>query len=323
MSLLPWPLVETQPATVESVRTVLSAFSRDAAADRVETQAFLETPGGRLFTTLVEPAGACRDVGFVFCHSFAWEQYELAPLELRAARVLASEGFPSMTVQCRGFNDAGGDASAVTPASMLTDVLAAAAEVRVRTGVGAVVPVGVSFGSTTALLAALELHAPGVVLWNPVGAAAFLDGLLRASTVAGLLEDESEGEAAAPTDRRGFRELKAAVDGGETLDLFGFPVTTAFAAGCASIDLAAALAAAPAVPGQVQLVVINPASKRAAERISEAATVAGSTVITDVAEGPGRREFAASLPKGGHLVTHAALFDDIIARTVRWAKASM
>lgn len=324
--------MSSRPASVELVASGLSAFSRfeDASAGRSETQSFLSTPAGPLFSTMVEPLGRPeRDVGVLFCHSFAWEQYELYPLELSAARRVASAGFAAMTFQARGYNDSGGEFADVTPATHVRDVLAAAKALKVSAGVEAVVPVGASFGSAVALLAAIEMQAPGVALWNPVQPAAFLDGLLRASTVAGMLEDadmstaSADGSsgagagASAAAPRRGFQALKAALENGETLDVFGFPVTPAMYGECREIDVLACVAAG-SVPARALEVIVNPASRRTADAVGSALSAQGAQVLVEQAEGPGRREFAASVPRGGHLATHAALFDDVIAKTLTW-----
>ena len=313
--------------SVEQIASGLSAFSRfeDETNGRVEVQSFLSTPSGRLFATSVRPMEAQGDVGLLFCHSFAWEQYELYPLELFAARRAASQGFQAMTFQARGYNDSGGDFANVTPETHLRDAIAAAEEFKRSSGVSQVVPVGVSFGSSVALRTASAIGAPGVVLWNPVQPAAFIDGLLRGSTVAGMLEDADmagpvEHDRAVP--RRGFQELKAALTNGETLDVFGFPVTPEFFRECHALDLLDA-SITPHVPAAVLEVVVNPTTGRLAETLSKSLWDRGSDVGIEKADGPGRREFAASVPRGGHLATHAELFKDVVSRTLAWAKETL
>jgi dienelactone hydrolase len=323
--------VGSRATSVEQIASGLSAFSRfeDETKGRMEEQSFLSTPAGRLFATTVRPLAEQRDTAFLFCHSFAWEQYELYPLELLGARRAASDGFASMTFQARGYNDSGGDFAGVTPATHLRDAIAAAEELKRTAGVSAVVPVGVSFGSSVALRAASAIGAPAVAMWNPIQPAAFIDGLLRGSTVAGMLEDADMGggsgggdPAPASSPRRGFRELKSALEGGETLDVFGFPVTAAFFRECHDLDVLDA-SYAPATPPHVLEVVVNPATGRLADALGTTLSDRGANVRIEKADGPGRREFAASVPRGGHLATHAELFTDVVARTLAWAKETL
>jgi pimeloyl-ACP methyl ester carboxylesterase len=280
-----------------------------------------------LFATTVWPLAGQRDTALLFCHSFAWEQYELYPLELLGARRAASDGFASVTFQARGYNDSGGDFAGVTPATHLRDTIAAADELKRSAGVSAVVPVGVSFGSSVALRAASAIGAPAVAMWNPVQPAAFIDGLLRGSTVAGMLEDADMGASAGDTTtdaapRRGFRELKSALEGGETLDVFGFPVTPDFFRECHDLDVLDA-SYAPATPPHVLEVAVNPATGRLTDALAESLSDRGANVRVEKADGPGRREFAASVPRGGHLATHADLFNDVVTQTLAWAKETL
>lgn len=295
----------------------LRPFSRheDREAGRVEEQRFIDTPAGRLFVTLVEPLGRPRSVGFLSCHSFAWEQFELYPLELAFARAAASAGFPTLTFQARGYNDSGGDFEEVAPSTHLRDALSAAAYLRERTG-SPVVPVGVRFGAVVALMAAREMHAPGVALWNPSAEPGrYLDGLLRVFSVSSVMGED--GQAAETTTHPGVTELKASLAAGETLDLFGYPMS---AACYREAEETHPLDGSLPLPLRALVVAVNPAKRREATQVAERLSGLGADARVEEADGPGRGEFGLGVPRGGHLAMHLPTFDDVARRTVRWAE---
>jgi hypothetical protein len=305
-------------AALDDLLDDLRPFARieDLEAGRMEEQAYVKTSAGRVFTTRVEPLGDRRSVGFVSCHSFAWEQFELYPLELLFLRTAASAGFPSLSFQARGYNDSGGDFASVTPATHVRDAVAAAGFLKERTGVKAVVPVGVRFGAAVALDVAHEVAAPGVVLWSPsLEPGKYLDGLLRAFSVSGMMDEEGQIEEAA--SRPDVSEMKSSLAQGETVDLFGYPLSPAcYAAAHERHPLADTRRA----PGTALLVGVNPAKRREADRVRARLEELGATVTVEEAEGPGRAEFGLGIPRGGHLARHVEMFEDIVRRTVEWAK---
>jgi pimeloyl-ACP methyl ester carboxylesterase len=303
--------------SLEDLLDGLRPFSRleDREAGRIEEQRFINTPDGRLFVTLVEPLGPARGAAFLSCHSFAWEQFELYPLELAFARAAASAGFPTLTFQARGYNDSGGDFEEVSPSTHLRDALAAAAYLRDRTG-SPVVPIGVRFGAAVALMAARELQAPGVALWNPSPEPGrYLDGLLRVFSVSSIMDED--GQAAEPTSHPGVSELKRALAAGETVDLFAYPMSAACYREAESTH---PLEGSLHLPMRVLVVVVNPAKRREAGQTGDRLTGLGADVRVEEADGPGRGEFGLGIPRGGHLAMYLPTFEDIAQRTVRWAE---
>jgi len=296
----------------------LRSFSRmvDEDAGRSEEQQFVQTPGGRLFTTLVEPIGARRDVGFLICHSFAFEQFELFPLELLFARRAAAAGFPTIYVQARGYGDSGGSLADATPQAHLRDALAAAAHLLARTSVGSVVPVGTRFGAAIALMATGELNAPGVALWQPaLDLGAYLDALLRAFSRARVVEEG--GREGSPLTRASTKLLKAVLASGQEIDLFGYPLSPAF---YAEAQATRPMDSLRHPPDRALLLAV---SSRANKEIGQGAArleQMGVQVSVASSEGPGLGVFGLGLPVSGHLATHLALFEDVARRTISWAE---
>ncbi len=309
----------TTPAgdRLEEIWAGLSRFSRceDANAGRAEEQAFIDTPAGPVFVTLVEPLGRRRDVGFLVCHSFAFEQLDLFPLELTFARFAASSGFPVLYLQARGYADSGGDLGEATATTQLRDTLAAAEHLRARGHVRHVVPVGVRWGGAIALMAADRLDAPGVALWNPaVEPGAYLDDLLRVfsrSRIAGKGRDPAAPEGPSR------QQLRAMLEQGGQVDLFGFPLTSRCYGDAASVH---PLDTSSPAPGQALVVVVNPRVRPEVERTARRLRERGAEVHVDEAEGPGRAQFAlGASPAGRRVVAGQTLFEDVARRTVDWA----
>ncbi len=310
----PRPLRDARPVGVD-VLDRLRAFSvlEEPDAGWSEEQRFVETDEGRLFTTLAEPLGARREVGFVICHSFGFEQFELFPLELLFARRAAAAGFPTLYVQVRGYGDSGGSLAEASPQTHVRDVLAARDELVARTSVRGVVPVGARFGAAIALMVAGELGAPGVALWQPsLDPGAYLDGLLRAFSRAQVVDASDGSDAARPNTKM----LQDALSSGEQIDLLGFPLTPEFYAAAQATHPLDAIARPPE---RALFLAVNPRVDK--EIATSASRLEGFGVQVSVthAEGPGQGTFGLGLPVSGHLATNLALFEDVASRTVEWA----
>lgn len=310
------PRLDPEGRTADDVLARLRSFSRlvDEGAGRSEEQRFVDTPGGRLFTTLVEPLGARRDVGFVICHSFAFEQFELFPLELLFARRAAAAGFPVLYVQVRGYGDSGGSLAEASPQTHLRDVLAAGEELVARTSVRGVVPVGARFGAAIALMAAGDLGAPGVALWQPsLDPGAYLDELLRAFSRAQVVE----AGGGADVTRQSTKMLQTALVSGREIDLLGYPLSPAF---YAEAQATRPLDTIARPPGRALLLAVNPRVDKQIARGSVHLERLGVHVSVAHAEGPGQGTFGLGLPISGHLATNLALYEDVARRTVEWAE---
>jgi pimeloyl-ACP methyl ester carboxylesterase len=308
--------VKNVPSDTATIEEGLLRFSRftDPVVGRTEEQRFLDTPQGRLLMTVVEPTGPKQPIAFLLCHSFAWEQFELFAMELRFARAAAAAGYSAACFQARGYGDSGGSFSQVTPSSQATDAVEVGRALLDRDGIEAVVPVGARLGAYIALSAARELGSPGAALWNPsLSPVRYLDGLLKAFVRTHVMSGAPDRKDRIDTD--GLRERLYA--GGE-VDLFGYPLTSACYLDAQGLPDAVDMAGP--LPPRIHLVVINPRIRREVERTRTALGARGVEPSLTEVDGVGHREFGLGVPVGGHLATHARLFDDVGGSTLRWAR---
>ncbi len=308
--------VSTESA--KKVEERLRRFSRftDPDLGRVEEQRFLETPSGRLLMTVVEPTGPKKPIAFLLCHSFAWEQFELFALELRFARAAAAAGFTAVCFQSRGYGDSGGSFSQVTPSDQVADAIEVGRTLLRERDVEAIVPVGARFGAYVALSAGRALDAPGAALWNPaLSPVRYLDGLLKAFVRTHMMSEPADH---GKVDTDGLRERL--FSGGE-VDLFGYPLTSACYLDAQRLPDAVDLA--DPLPPRVHLVVINPRIRREVERARVALAARGVEPSLTEVDSPGHREFGLGVPIGGHLATHARLFDDVGGSTLDWVRGTV
>jgi pimeloyl-ACP methyl ester carboxylesterase len=306
--------------STDSARRVeegLRRFSRftDPATGRAEEQRFLETPSGRVLMTVVEPTGPEEPVAFLLCHSFAWEQFELFALELRFARAAAAAGFTAVCFQSRGYGDSGGSFSHVTPSGQVADAIEVGQTLLRERDVQAIVPVGARFGAYVALSAGRALDAPAAALWNPsLSPPRYLDGLLKAFVRTNMMSEPTDQKR---IDTDGLRERL--FSGGE-VDLFGYPLTSACYMDAQRLPDAVDLA--DPLPQRVHLVVINPRIRREVEKARVALAARGVEPSLTEVDAPGHREFGLGVPIGGHLATHARLFDDVGGSTLGWIRGT-
>ncbi len=303
------------PKRVEEGLRRFSSFT-DPATGRVEEQRFLETPSGRLLMTVVEPTGPKKPIAFLLCHSFAWEQFELFALELRFARAAAAAGFTAACFQSRGYGDSGGSFSEVTPSAQVADAIEVGRTLLREKEVEAIVPVGARFGGYVALSAGRALDSPGAALWNPsLNPVRYLDGLLKAFVRTNMMSEPTDHER---VDTDGLRER---LFSGGKVDLFGYPLTSACYMDAQRLPDAVDLA--DPLPPRVHFVVINPRVRREVERARMSLEARGVEASLTEVDSPGHREFGLGVPVGGHLATHARLFDDVGGSTLDWVRGTV
>ena len=68
---------------------------------------------------------------------------------------------------------------------------------------------------------------------------------------------------------------------------------------------------------------INPRIRREVERARAALAARGVEPSLTEVDSPGHREFGLGVPIGGHLATHARLFDDVGGSTLDWVGRTM
>ena len=139
----------------------------EAPQDQVEALYF-DSRGRRLFGWVTSPARPRGEVGVVVCKPFGYE----AICAHRAMRVLA-ERLAALGIPCLRFDYAGtGDSADLDAAAdqidvWSEDVVAAAGELKRRTGVRRIVLVGIRLGAALALLAARRVPVDALALIAP------------------------------------------------------------------------------------------------------------------------------------------------------------
>jgi len=146
-----------------------------------ETPFFFPNGSYSLFGILHAPEGPARDTPFVFCHPFGEEKLWTHRVFVSFARQLAADGYPVLRLDYMGSGDSDGDFSHSSLASVRSDVRAAIAEVRRRTGAGTVNLLGLRFGALVASLVAEETpEVDRLILWSPIAdGGRYMQELLR------------------------------------------------------------------------------------------------------------------------------------------------
>jgi pimeloyl-ACP methyl ester carboxylesterase len=190
--------------------------------------------GSRTVAVLSTPLRRQRRMGWVICHSFGMEQIYLQPLEVTISRRLAANGFPVLRFHAQGYGDSAEATESLTLGSHIRDSLEAARLLAEATSVTRIGLIGGRFGGTVAALAADELDASGLVLWEPVvEGRRYVNALLRAGVVADL--------ASRSQVRSSERDPLQELDEAGVVDVEGFPLQRSVVEEMSSISLPDAL----------------------------------------------------------------------------------
>jgi exosortase A-associated hydrolase 2 len=202
---------------------------------------FFDAAGARLYGFMHPAQGAPRGRACVLVHPFMEERQD-AHAVLRALAVeLAARGFPTLRFDLYGCGDSEGDWAESSLERWGDDLAAAAAVVRHEAPDAEVALVGLRFGATLAGLFAERAGASRVALVQPVvRGAAYADELLLAHLAAEMVLHRKAG-----TTREA---LVARLAAGESVNLFGYHLTSALDRALRGVDLARDLAAGPLRP---------------------------------------------------------------------------
>jgi alpha-beta hydrolase superfamily lysophospholipase len=181
---------------------------------RVRQEAtFVPVGPNDMFCMIHRPASAARRA-VVICPSILAEQSVLCGAEVRAARILAAQGYAVMRFHYRGTGHSGGRPEAVTVASMADDARFAAETLVRETGIASLVFAGARWGAVAAGLAAADYPPAPLALWEPVvDGARYLPEILRAQAVRALTEQVDLAKTPAHVEREvtetGFADVLA------------------------------------------------------------------------------------------------------------------
>jgi exosortase A-associated hydrolase 2 len=192
---------------------------------------FLEAEAGSRFCLFHRPVGECRGA-LVYIHPFGEEMNRSRRMAALAARALASQGIGVLQIDLHGCGDSSGEFADARWASWKADIALASRWLQGRLGVN-VGLLGLRLGALLALDYARTATQPvsRLLLWQPVTkGSAYLTQLLRLRLAAGMLQDDGDG---ASTD-----SLRAALSGGQTLEITGYELAPALALAIDCLDVA-------------------------------------------------------------------------------------
>jgi pimeloyl-ACP methyl ester carboxylesterase len=271
--------------------------------------------GGRTVAVLSEPLGEARGLGWVLCHSFGSEQIHLQPLEVAAARALASAGFPALRFHAPGYGDSEVSQMDVGADAHLDALLGAVQVLRDEAAVTAGI-IGARFGGTLAAIAAERLGARALVVWDPVvDGARYMSRLLRGEAAADLAvtQEDALPPAEAPSQILAAHGLVQAQ---------GFPLRRVMFDAISGIDLRREIRS---FDGDALVLQVSrtPAVRadiwHLADRLGGAGgrcTVDGVVDRSAPLFGDGRYRLTE---RGTKRDAQAAMSREIVERTVRWA----
>jgi exosortase A-associated hydrolase 1/exosortase A-associated hydrolase 2 len=253
---------------------------------------FLETADGPRFCLFHPPAGACRGA-LVYLHPFAEELNRTRRMAAVGARRLAAQGVAVLQIDLHGCGDSAGDFGDASWDGWKRDAAAAAARLRahVKCPVGLW---GLRLGALLALDCARDpaVAAERLLLWQPVtNGAAYLTQFLRLRLAGELLQNKGQNEGPNEEPNGGEKTgastetLRAALRGGESLEVAGYRLAPALALPIDALD-----GAKIAPPCPVHWCELTAAPERplppAAARVAAAWREQGSKVDVHLAQGP-------------------------------------
>ncbi|HEY7399984.1 MAG TPA: hypothetical protein VH989_03695 [Actinomycetota bacterium] len=176
-----------------------------------------ELGGGMTIAVLTRPLGDARATGWVICHSYAFEQGNIQPMETLLARRLASAGYPVLRFHGQGYGDSELPVEDTGLASHLRDARDAVEVLRDVASVSHVALAGPRLGGAVAAAVGADVGATGLILWEPVARGRpYIDGLLQQRILA---------ELTAPGRKPSIDDPLAILRAEGVADLQGFTLT--------------------------------------------------------------------------------------------------
>jgi exosortase A-associated hydrolase 2 len=201
---------------------------------------FLKSGDGQRFCLFHPPAGPCNGA-LLYIHPFGEEMNRSRRMAALQARELAALGYGVLQLDLYGCGDSSGDFGDARWDLWKQDLATGAAWLAQRLG-QPVVLWGLRLGALLALDYARTAPHPvaAMILWQPVvSGPAYLTQFLRLRMAGALLAD-------AASEQTGTRALRAALQGGEVLEIGGYDLAPALAGAIDALDPAESMA--PACP---------------------------------------------------------------------------
>ena len=273
--------------------------------------------GSRTVAVLTTPLeGSERSEAWLICHSFGIEQIHLQSLEVAFARRLAALGHPVLRFHARGCGDSDAPSEVYTAQTHVQDAVDLARSL-LDSGIERVAFAGGLFGAAAAALAASQVPAAGLLLWEPVvDGAAYLASLLRSAVATELASGTGAREAVAdPLDV--LRETGV-------LDVQGFPLTREAADSFSAISVAES---GTPFAGDCLILQISRAAapKPSLVRLAAALEARGGRVTLEVLQRPDAWRFGQNryrlAEQGGRADQQAELNRAILERSQHWVAA--
>lgn len=187
---------------------------------------FLDAAPGRRYCLLHTPDGAARAC-VVYLHPFGDEMNKSRRMAALQARALAQAGYAVLQIDLYGCGDSSGEFAEASWTAWRSDAATAVAFMRTRFGLP-VLLWGLRLGALLALDVSAELRPAGLLLWQPVlNGSTFLTQFLRLRAAGAMLTGETEG---------GTKASRAALAAGATLEVGGYELSAALAAGLDALD---------------------------------------------------------------------------------------
>lgn len=273
---------------------------------------------GRTVAVLATPIGDIGSIGWIVCHSFGQDQINLQPFEVPMARRLAASGHPVLRFHVQGYGDSELPPEHISLRSHVDETIEAARLLASTAGVARVGLVGARFGGAVAALAADELEASALVMWEPmVKGRAHMQALVRLGVMTELV-NRTRTQASARDPMEVLKE-----DG--VLDVQGFPLRREVFEEVSNANLLTELTR---FRGRSLVVQVSrsstqrPALVQLVERLRELGGDSRLEVITNgKADKFGQPRFMGR-GDGTKADTQSSLADGLASATVSWAGAS-
>lgn len=192
---------------------------------------FLTGAHGPLFCIHLYPSNAAPKGNILYIHPFAEEMHKSRRMAALQARRFAAEGYSVLQVDLTGCGDSGGDFGDATWAAWLADAHCAYAWLSTKTE-GSFTVWGLRIGASLAVELANSLtHVDRLLLWQPVvNGEQFLNQFLRIKLASEMLSGaQAQG---------GTKELRLQLESGESIEVGGYQLGPALAAGLITLKLA-------------------------------------------------------------------------------------